>query len=75
MSARDVLIQEIQRQPEEVLSQLLDYLKFLSEKHRSSGTPASANGWPASYFNLFGAFADEPWERPPQLPEEARKNW
>jgi hypothetical protein len=75
VSAKDVLIQEIQRQPEAVLNEVLDFLKVLLEKRRASATTSLADSWPVGYLELFGAFAGEPWERPPQLAEETREDW
>ena len=37
---------------------------------------AASNGWPSRYFEqTAGALADEPLERPPQLPFEKREEW
>ena len=34
-----------------------------------------ANGWPTGFFNrTYGALADDPIERPPQLPLEEREH-
>ena len=52
--------------PPERLNTLLDWLR--------SG--ATAKEWPERYFEqTAGAFADEPLERPTQLPFEKREKW
>ncbi|MBC8116246.1 MAG: hypothetical protein H7062_17805 [Candidatus Saccharimonas sp.] len=36
----------------------------------------TGKGWPPGYFDRIpGAFKDEPFERPPQLPFEKREEW
>jgi hypothetical protein len=79
MSTREALIQEIMKQPEPLLRELHDYLSFLvaNRKGETNGAPTPAtDAWPAGYFQrTAGAFADEPLERPPQLPFEKREEW
>ena len=81
MSMRDILIQEILKQPEPLLRELQHYLAFLVA-HQGDETPSPKNRtpaakvWPSGYFQkTSGAFADEPLERPPQLPFEKREVW
>jgi hypothetical protein len=78
MSTREALILEIMQQPEPLLDELKRYLAVLKERQvrgaNGSGQPTA--GWPAGYFQrTAGAFADEPLERPPQLPFEKREEW
>jgi hypothetical protein len=74
MSTRDALIEKIQQQPEWVLKEVDLYLEFLTEKQKS---PKKGSGaWPKGYFEeTAGAFANELFERPPQLPFEKREEW
>ena len=79
MSMREILIQEILKQPEPLLRELQHYLAFLVEhqgdRTNELQTPASAV-WPSGYFQkTSGAFAGELLERPPQLPFEKREVW
>ena len=79
MSTREILIQELLKQPEPVLREIQHYLAFLLERQTSgaTGTPApAAEAWPAGYFQeTAGAFAGEPLERPAQLTFEKREEW
>ncbi len=79
MSTRDALIREIMRQPEPLLRELQHYLEYLVE-HReveaNGGKGDAAGKWPDRYFDrTAGAFANEPLERPAQLPVEKRDQW
>ena len=72
MSIREQLIQEIERQPEPVLRELQQYFSHLIHLQNLP----SESDWPPGYFqSTAGAFADEPFERPSQLPMETRQNW
>ena len=79
MSTREALIQEIEKLPEPVLREVRHYLAFLLELERreSNGKAAQpTDSWPEGYFErTAGAFAGEPFERPPQLPFEKREEW
>ncbi|HMP83070.1 MAG TPA: hypothetical protein PKA41_10255 [Verrucomicrobiota bacterium] len=78
MSTRDALIQELMKQPERVLREVRHYLDSLieSESHDSNGAKLKPSAWPDNYFDrTAGAFAGEPFERPPQLPFEKREEW
>jgi hypothetical protein len=78
MSTREALIQEILKQPDSLLRELQHYLAFLIELERkeSKGNSHSQSAWPEGYFEkTAGAFANEPFERPPQLPFEKREEW
>jgi hypothetical protein len=79
MSTREALIQEILKQPEPVLREMQHYLAFLVERQTNGASAAAgmpSKAWPAGYFQATaGAFADEPLERPPQLPFERREEW
>lgn len=76
MSTRESLLEEINRQPEPLLKELQNYLAVLVEQRGKNGDGATAAGWPKEYFETTaGAFANEPLERPPQLPFERREAW
>ncbi len=79
MSTRDALIQELMKQPEQVLREVQHYLDSLveHESHNGNGTkPKVSSAWPEKYFErTAGAFAGESFERPPQLPFEKREEW
>lgn len=78
MSTRDALIQELMKQPEQVLREVQHYLDSLvgDESHNGNGAKPKASAWPEKYFErTAGAFAGEPFERPPQLPFEKREEW
>jgi len=79
MSTREALIQEILNQPEPLLREIRQYVAFLAKQRKSEteGTsPLPAKAWPAGYFEkTAGAFADEPLERPSQLPFQNREDW
>ena len=78
MSTRELLIEEINHAPEDVLQQLLHYLRA-ELKWRNGGsrpTHPTTTGPYADYWNQFiGLFADEEWERPPQDLLEQREEW
>jgi hypothetical protein len=78
MSTRDALIQELMKQPEPVLLDMQQHLDSLikHEAHNGNGAKLKAPAWPEKYFErTAGAFADEPFERPSQLPFEKREEW
>ena len=78
MSTRDALIQELMKQPEQVLLEMRHQLDLLVEHqaHNGNGTMAKTSAWPEKYFErTAGAFAGEPFERPAQLPFEKREEW
>jgi hypothetical protein len=71
MSTREALIEEINKQPEPILVEVQQFLNSLVKE-----TKANSNGWPKGYFEqTAGSFANEPLERPPQLPFEKREDW
>jgi hypothetical protein len=75
MSTREALIQELMKQPEQVLQKLRRYLDSI-EEHQNGNGAAKPSVWPDRYFEATaGAFANEPFERPPQLPFEKREEW
>jgi hypothetical protein len=74
VSTRDALIEKIQQQPEWVLKEVDHYLEFLTEKQKHD--EKGSGSWPKGYFEeTAGVFANEPFERPPQLPFEKREEW
>jgi hypothetical protein len=78
MSTRDALIQELMKQPEQVLLEIQHHLDSLTkhQAHNGNGTKTGASAWPKGYFErTAGAFAGEHFERPPQLPFEKREEW
>jgi len=78
MSTRDALIQELMKQPEQVLREMRRHLDSLVD-HQSpngNGGDSQTGDWPEGYFQkTAGAFANDPFERPPQLPFEKREEW
>jgi len=75
MRTREELIQELMKQPEQVLQKVRHYLDSLPE-HQNGNGAAKAGVWPDQYFErTSGVFADEPLDRPPQLPFESREDW
>lgn len=69
---QDILIQEINRLPDDVVRELL---AFLQQRTRlESNMPSSSeSGRYANYWRQYiGAFAGEEWERPAQGTFEAR---
>ena len=78
MSTRDALIQELIKQPDEVLRELRRHLDSLVQlqAHNGNGAATEAGVWPEGYFQrTAGAFANDPFERPPQLPFDKREEW
>jgi hypothetical protein len=78
MSTRDALIQELMKQPEPVLLEMQHHLDFLVKHraHNGNGLKPTVPAWPEKYFErTAGSLADEPLERPPQLPFEKREEW
>lgn len=78
MTTRELLIQEIERAPEDLVQLLLRYM-HAEQQRRQSAQPTKADatiGPYADYWNQFvGAAGDEPWERPPQGTLEQREAW
>jgi hypothetical protein len=78
MSTRELLIEEINQAPEDVLQRLLRYLQVELKRRNSvlQLTRPTTTGPYADYWNQFiGVFADEEWERPPQDLLEQRAEW
>lgn len=76
MSTRDALIRKLMKQPEQVLREVQRYLASLTDHQKGNGATAKASAWPERYFeHTAGAFANEPFERPLQLPFEKREEW
>ena len=78
MSTKDALIQELMKQPEEVLLEMRHHLDSLVKHAAQNGNdlPLRASAWPEKYFeNTAGAFVGETLERPQQLPFEKREDW
>jgi hypothetical protein len=62
MTQRDVLIREIDRLPDNLVREVLAYMR---QRMRDHGSPIRGNY--ASYWNRFiGVFSDQEWERPTQ---------
>lgn len=78
MTTRELLIQEIERAPEDLVQLLLRYMRA-EQQRRQSTQPAKVAamiGPYADYWNQFiGPTDDEPWERPPQNTLEQREAW
>jgi len=78
MTTRELLIQEINQAPEDVLQMLLRYLQAEQQRRQSpQGTkPLQTIGPYATYWNQFvGTAADERWERSPQGALEQCPAW
>lgn len=77
MSTRELLIEEINQAPEDILQLLLQVLQSELKKRGFTQPIQSATTGPyAAYWNQFiGRFADEEWERPPQDLLEQREEW
>jgi hypothetical protein len=77
MSTKELLIEEINQAPEDVLRRLLNYL--YTELHAHNGIRSAlhlAAGPYADYWNQFiGVWANQEWERPPQDDLEEREAW
>jgi hypothetical protein len=65
----------VPRDPDSLPKKASGFLTILP----SEGDPTTrshSDAWPHDYFEkTAGAFADEPFERPPQLPFEKREEW
>jgi len=74
-----MLIEEILKQPEPVLREVQHYLAYLVANQQGGSVQVSGSGrntWPNDYFEqTAGAFAEERFERSPQLPFEKREYW
>ena len=76
MSTRDVLIQKIEKQPDWILKEVDLFLDFLASRQAHADPSPESLGWPSGYFEeTTGSFADEPLDRPQQLPYEKREEW
>ena len=76
MSSREVLVEELRRQPDAVARKLLDYLHALVPESAQNGAATLPQGNFATYWNrYYGAFDGEVWEEPPELPAEKREEW
>ena len=78
MTTRELLIQEINQAPEDVIQMLSRYLQAEQQRRSSPhrAKPAKTTGIYADYWNQFiGVLADEPWERPTQGNLEQRIAW
>lgn len=77
MSTRDALIQELMKQPEPVLQEVRHFLDSITAQREAGNASVVKSGsWPVRYFeHTAGAFANEPFERPAQLPFEKREEW
>jgi hypothetical protein len=78
MTTRELLIQEINQAPEDVLQMMLRYLQA-EQQRRTSPQRAKlikTTGSYAEYWNQFiGALAEETWDRPPQGNLEQHPAW
>lgn len=75
MSARDALLRELARQPDDVAQKLLDYLHAMSDRS-APGAGAASDGHFATYWKqYYGALEGEQWEEPLELPPERRDEW
>jgi hypothetical protein len=77
MSARQQLIEELSRQPEQVAGTLLMYLHSLpgyapTEKGPEKDKP---DYWESHWSKFYGLFDGEEWEEPPKQAFEVREEW
>ena len=77
MSARQQLIEELNRQPEQVAGTLLTYLHSLPGYTRPASAPETQaeDYWGAHWSKFYGAFEGEEWEEPAEQPYEQREEW
>lgn len=78
MSAKEMLAQELARQPDSIAQRLLDYLHALSPASANGDSPPQpvTGGQFTSYWSRFyGAFEGETWDEPSELPNEKREDW
>ena len=79
MSVKEMLAQELARQPDSIAQRLLEYLHALSPASVVSGDSPSqpvTGGHFTSYWSRFyGAFEGEVWDEPSELPNEKREDW
>lgn len=78
MTTRELLIQEINQAPEDVLQMMLRYLQAEQQRRNSPqrAKPTKTIGSYADYWNQFiGAMAEESWDRPLQGNLEQRPAW
>ncbi len=78
MSAKEMLAQELARQPESIAQRLLEYLHALSpaSSNGSSVPHPTTDGHFANYWSrYYGAFDGEAWDEPRELPNEKREDW
>lgn len=78
MTTRELLIQEINQAPEDVLQMLLRYLQAEQQRRNTPrrAKPVKTTGIYADYWNQFiGALTDDVWERPAQGKLEQRDAW
>ncbi|MCX6044809.1 MAG: hypothetical protein NT075_06820 [Chloroflexi bacterium] len=78
MTIRELLIEEINQAPEDVLQRLLSYLQVELNRRDSVQklTRPTTSGPYADEWNQFiGIFSNEEWERPSQDLLEQRAEW
>ena len=78
MSAQEILVKELARQPESVAQKLLDYLHALAPQPTQPHGDAArrAGGHFSTYWSRhYGAFDGEEWEEPREVPFEQREEW
>ena len=77
MSTVEIAIAELKSAPESIARETLDFIVFL--KRRNACPPCemqNGSGYPAGYFErTAGCFADQPLERPEQLPSTPAPAW
>lgn len=78
MSAKEMLAQELARQPDSIAQRLLEYLHALSPESVSGGSlprPVASGHFASHWRQFYGAFDGESWEEPKELPNEKREDW
>lgn len=65
-SIQEQLIQEINRTPDQLLQEVLDFLQFLNQKHKKTGINEGEK-WPPGFFDeVIGGWEGEKLIREPQ---------
>jgi hypothetical protein len=76
MSARQQLIEELNRQPEQVAGELLTYLHSLpGYTPRPEKEQEKVDYWETHWSKFYGICEGEEWEEPPEQPYELREEW
>lgn len=76
MSTVELAIAELQNAPESVAREALEFIVALKRRSGSPSGGLDPMGYPVGYFeHTAGSFANEPLERPTQLPLNPAPVW